>query len=167
MKIQDTTAYVISIEGGQRSIDYILEIKVMNPKEDSSFVDSDTTTGFLYCSSCFLILIIISLIYRRLILKEEDKPVKLKINSKDEAIDSSDNVDEDSQLSSEDSDEVMEEDVSQIIASGIEEQQSTISVPSSVVLKRLKKSELVELATSKGIDSSGSKSDIIKRLLEW
>jgi len=38
-------------------------------------------------------------------------------------------------------------------------------VPSEASLKRLKKAELVELATLQGLDSSGTKADIISRLL--
>jgi hypothetical protein len=37
--------------------------------------------------------------------------------------------------------------------------------PTSASLKRLKKAELVELATLQGVDSSGTKADIISRLI--
>tara|TARA_B100000700_G_C14848485_1_gene762779 strand:+ start:82 stop:480 length:399 start_codon:yes stop_codon:yes gene_type:complete len=42
---------------------------------------------------------------------------------------------------------------------------ATESLPTAAALKRMKKSELVELAKSHGVDSAGTKADIIGRLL--
>lgn len=42
---------------------------------------------------------------------------------------------------------------------------SEMPLPSEAALKRMKKGELVDLATGRGVDGSGTKSDIIARLL--
>ncbi|MEE2747474.1 MAG: SAP domain-containing protein, partial [Candidatus Thermoplasmatota archaeon] len=47
----------------------------------------------------------------------------------------------------------------------IQPEPESSSAPSAASLKRLKKAELVELATIQGLDSSGTKADIIARLI--
>ena len=43
--------------------------------------------------------------------------------------------------------------------------EGTDNLPSEAALKRMKKAELVEMAKANGLDSSGTKADIIARLL--
>ncbi|MDG1525303.1 MAG: SAP domain-containing protein, partial [Candidatus Thalassarchaeaceae archaeon] len=47
----------------------------------------------------------------------------------------------------------------------VEDAPEETNMPTSASLKRLKKAELVELATLQGLDSSGTKADIISRLI--
>ncbi|MEE2759569.1 MAG: hypothetical protein VYA86_06290 [Candidatus Thermoplasmatota archaeon] len=47
----------------------------------------------------------------------------------------------------------------------VDPQESVPTIPSEASLKRLKKAELVELAELQGVDSSGTKADLISRLL--
>lgn len=60
-------------------------------------------------------------------------------------------------------DEVMEavEEVKEII-----EEVKEMDLPSPAKLKRMKKDELISLASEKGLDTSGTKADIIGRLIE-
>ena len=51
------------------------------------------------------------------------------------------------------------------VEGGVEVEVEVESGPSEASLKRLKKAELMELAMLQGLDSSGTKADIIARLL--
>ncbi len=62
--------------------------------------------------------------------------------------------------------EVVEEEVAEEVEEEAEEEAKPVEAPSKAALNKMKKAEVVDVAESMGLDTSGTKADLIERITQ-